>query len=658
MNLEYPIWLLGWIALPVLVLAAFLAEKFRKDPGAGFAAERLRGRLVRKDHPLPRWLAFGMLLAAIGALALALARPQGDGGVKTQTSEGRNVIIALDLSRSMRVGDVSPDRLGQAKVVIYELLESLGNDRVGLVGFAGGSYLYAPLTIDHEAVRETVEQMDENWVAKGGSDISAAIRMATTALKETGQRNNALVVISDGEEHEGDLDAIVAEAERSGVTIFAIGVGTEDGGFVPHPDFPGGLVDRNGQRVLSRLQPEILRKLATETGGRYILAGRGADIPGMIKAAVEGMDSFRIEGGQTRIAIEFYQWALLPGILFLMGAIVAGTRWRGLGRSGAAAAVLLFAASPGADADQLGRAREAFAERNYDKARDGFREIAEGKTELEDAAAFRLGEGRAAYEAGDFRGARAAYSGALLADDAAIVGEGHKGIGDTLFQQGWMGLSGSSYPGGEETPDLEVFEKLVREQLERMSGAEIPDGGESNEFVRLDAIIINWADAVKHYRSALDSAPDNGAARKNEGLTMRYLKKLREILAEEKDKAEEEMPERNEGSGQGSSPPQEGQSGEEGEPDEGQGQDGGGEGEKEEEAEGGGGEKGEGEGGEEKKPYDGDGKDGKEEKDEGVHPGETPEERAGRILSENADVERGPMASGAKRDLRPPDKDW
>ena len=330
MNLANPAWLLVWTAIPVIAVLAVLAGRFGKRPWDKFAAERLRGRLIRQDHPLPRWLALGLLLAAIGALAGTMARPQGDAGVKTEKTIGRNVMIALDLSRSMRVQDVKPDRLAQAKIVIYELLDTLDDDRVGLIGFAGTPFLSAPLTIDHSAVKETVEQIDEEWVSVGGSDLAAAIKLAIQTLKETGQKNNALVVISDGEEHEGDLDLMVKEAERAGVTIFAIGVGTEDGGFVPHPDFPGGLVDRDGNRILSRLQPDVMRKLSNATGGRYVIAGGGGDIPAMVESAIQGMDSFEMEGGQTRIVIEFFQWVLLPAILFLIASIIAGTRWRGL----------------------------------------------------------------------------------------------------------------------------------------------------------------------------------------------------------------------------------------------------------------------------------------------------------------------------------------
>ena len=652
MNLESPAWLLLWIAVPILAVCAVLSGRFMKAPWEAFAAERLRGRLIKRDHPLPRWMSLGMTLAAVAAMAFTLARPQGDAGTKTETTTGRNVMIALDLSRSMRVQDVKPDRLAQSKIVIYELMDALKNDRVGLIGFAGSPFLSAPLTIDHAAVRETVEQISEEWMPVGGSDISAAVKLATQTLKETCQKNNALIILSDGEENEGDLDAIIADAERSGVTIIAIGVGTEDGGFVPHPDFIGGLVDSSGNRILSRLQPDVLRKLAEGTGGRYVIAGRGSNIPGMVLAATEGIDSFEMDGGETRMVIEFFQWALFPAILFLAAAIIGGTRWKGL--AGAGAALLMFGTQ--AEADLAEDAGRAFSEERFDEARDAYRALAEEKGEGEKAARYRLGEGLAAYEAQDYRGARAAYSGALLAEDPKVAGKAHEGMGNTLFQLGWMGLSGSRYPAGEEVPDMTKFDELVREQLKRMEESELPESGETNEFIRLDSIILNWADAIRHYRSAQIKDPAAEGARRNERLATDYLIRLKELLEDEEEQTEQEITQIEQAQPQpGEGPPQEGEG--EGQPQEGQGE---GEGEPQEEGGDGEGEEpgDKGEGGE-NEPEKGDkGQEPDDNDSEGdVDPNETPEERARRILSENADLQKGPLTPG-RREFRDPDKDW
>lgn len=661
MNLATPAWLIVWIALPILAVGAVLLARFKGHPWEKLTAERLRGRLIRNDHPLPRWLALGLLLAAMAAFALALARPQGDAGVKTETTKGRNVMIALDLSRSMRVTDVNPDRLGQGKILGYEILESLNNDRVGLVGFAGTPYLFAPLTIDHGALKETIEQIDQQWVSMGGSDIAAAIKLATQTLKETGQKNNLLILISDGEEHDGDLDAIVAEAESAGVKIFAIGVGTEDGGFVPHEDYAGGfLVDESGSKVLSRLQADVLRKLATSTGGQYVVAGSGGDIPAMIELAVQGMDIFEMEAGETKVVIEFFQWAVLPGIFFLMAAIVAGTRWRRVSVAAVAGLGFLFAGD--LQARDLYDAKAAFYQGRYDEARDAYHSLAKEKTG-NDAAKLRLAEGLSAYEAEDLRGARSAYSGALLSSEDRVVSEAHEGLGNTLFQLGWIGLSGSQYPTGKAIPDMEKFDELVRDQLQKMGEENVPEKGDTNGFVRMEAIMVNWSDAVRHYRSATIKNPKDHKPRNNEEMTMAYLKRLAELLDEEKQQTEQEMQQQQE---QQQGEPQSGDGGgdQKEEPKEGKG---GGEekeeGKKEEDGKSpdskkpGGDEKGkDGKGGKDgEKPKES--KDGKKPDEKGANPNETPEDTARRLLKENSDIEKGPLTPG-RRGFRIPRKDW
>lgn len=656
MNLANPEWLLVWIALPILAISAILLDRYRGQPWEQLVALRLRGKLIRNHHPLPRWLSLGLIWAAMAVFVFALARPQGDAGVETKKAKGRNVMIALDLSRSMRVTDVNPDRLGQGKILIYEILAALKNDRVGLVGFAGTPYLFAPLTIDLGALHETVEQIDEQWVTTGGSDISSAIKLATETLKETGQKNNLLILISDGEKHDGDLDTIVAEAESAGVKIFTIGVGTEDGGFVPHKDYSDGfLVDESGSKVLSRLQADVLRKLATSTGGQYVVAGTGGDIPAMIELAVQGMDVFEMEAGQSRVVVEFFQWAVLPGILFLMAAIVAGTRWSRIAIPAAAGLMVLFADD--AQANALRDAKTAFFEGRYDQARDAYRFLAKEKTG-DDAAKMRLAEGLSAYEAGDLRGARSAYSGALLSSENLVSAKAHEGMGNTLFQLGWMGISGSRYPTGKAIPEMERFDQMVREQLQKMREEKVPEKGDTSGYLRMEAVMVNWSDAVRHYRAALvKNSKDNNSGR-NKETTLVYLRRLAELLDEEKKQTEQEMMRQQqqqdapfEGEGEGDKPKEgdssgEGDKGEKGDdekqPDS----------KKPDDKEKGENEKGEKDGDQPNDPTDDDSEDG-----DSANPGETPEDLARRKLKENSDVEKGSPFSG-RREFKTPDKDW
>ncbi len=659
MRFADPTWLVLLVLLPVLATTTLLVSRLRRNQWHAFVAARLRHTLLRHTSPLPRWLALAFLGASAAALIVALARPQGNATIRTEKSVGRNVLIALDLSRSMRVKDVKPDRLAQAKVVIYELLDALPNERIGLVGFAGSAHLFAPLTIDHGAVRETVEQMDENWVPLGGSNLSSAIRLAITTLKETGQKNNALILLSDGEKHEGAINPVIADAKKSGVYIFAIGVGTEDGGYVPSSDpSQPNVLDRKGKVVLSRLQPELLRKIASDTNGRYALAGGGTDIAKMVSLAAKDMDAFEMRGNEHRVAIEFYQWLVLPAILFLIAAIIAGTRWRGL-KPLATLAIALAVLPTGARAGEASAAAQELAAGHYQPARDAFRKLAETARFSERAARYRLGEGTAAYRARDFSAACGAFSAALLGHDSSVLAAAHFGIANSLFQLGWITLADSAYPSDpKQLPDITRFDALVQARLAQIRKTSAPEDADTPGVPPLESLIINWADSLKHDDSALIHDPNNQDLRHNRQTTLTYLKRLRELLEKEHEQTNEAIPQPQPGPDPGNpgdtsnsdedDPPKSGESDKPEAKD--PPKDGGGQGDK---------------GQQDKNPPSGDpgktepSKDGDPQAGDkpAPKPDETPEERARRILGENADLEKGPLRSG-RIEYNNPEQDW
>ncbi len=659
MDFAQPGWLALLLLIPFLGFGGLLASRLRKRQWTAFVAPRLRESLLKRRTALPRWLAFFFLLTASSALIIALARPRGDAGKRTEKTLGRNVMIALDISRSMRVGDVKPDRLSQAKVVIYELLEAMPNERIGFIGFAGTPYVYAPLTIDHSAVRETVEQIDERWAPLGGSDLASAVSLATETLKKTGQENNALVILSDGEKHDDNLDEMIAQAEKAGVYIIAIGVGTEEGGYVPNTDFPSGfMVDRTGRNVISQLQPDVMRKLAEETKGRFAVVGSGLDITAMVKSVVAGLDVFQLDGRERKISIEFYQWLVFPAVLFLVGAIIAGTRWRGI-----RAAILIggaFFTIPRADASEATSAMKALSEKRHEDAQAAYHRLADSTQSGETRARYRLGEATAAYRTGDFRSARTAFSQSILSAEKEVQASSHLGMGNSLFQLGWKGLSGEGYPSeAGSTPDLDRFATLVKEALAKAAEADGAEEGESDGYVKFASLITNWTDAVRHYDSTLSLIPSDIAARKNRWMTMSYLSRLRELLKKEEEETAQAMQQAQPGEG----PPDEGEGneGEKGKPDKkGKGKD-----KKKSGEEGGEGEEkkdGEGDSGDEEKDgkkSQGKKKDGEKKNNDknGDNPNESPQERAHRILKENADTEKGPLTPG-RREFRDAEKDW
>lgn len=636
------------MALPlILTVLAIVIARLRQSQWQAFAADRLRPILIKRRSPVVRWISFSLLLLACISLVIALTRPHEKAGTREEKILSRNVLIALDLSRSMRVQDMKPDRLSRAKIAIYELLEELPNERVGIIGFAGSAYVYAPLTVDHAAVRQTVEQIDENWATLGGSNLKDAVELAIDTLKKTGQKQNALVIFSDGEKHDGSLDDIASEAKLAGVNILAIGIGTENGDYVPNADFPGNrMVDENGQPVISRLQPEVLRNLAEATNGKYAAAGSGDDIASLVKNSIKDLDAFEMEGRQREVTIEYYQWFLLPAIAFLFASIIIGTRWRGVGK--AAAALAIFLMPDPSQADDAKDAARFLSENNFTAAAQTYRKLAKESPSSNLRSRYHLGEGIAFLRGGSFKSARSAFSKSLDADNPDVLAEAHLGMANSLFQLGWFELSGYAYPQDpKSSPDMAQFDQLVRTRLKILAAAK-----EDGEVEKIEALITNWTDAVRHCDSAISKMPANNAAINNRQMTITYLKRLRELLEEEKEKTEQNMPMPQPG-GESESQPDE----DDGDPDE---KKDGDQQNKDSKSPGDNGdekrEKKDGSNGKEPKPKDDPGKD-KNKGENPEDPNENPEKRARRILKDSADLEKGPLTPG-QVEFNPPAKDW
>jgi Ca-activated chloride channel family protein len=647
LNLAHPAWLFALTLPLVLAVLAVVIARLRRSQWQAFAADRLRPILIKRRSPITRWISFSLLLLACISLVIALTRPHEKAGTREEKILSRNVLIALDLSRSMRVQDVKPDRLSRAKIAIYELLEELPNERVGIIGFAGSSYVYAPLTVDHAAVRQTVEQIDENWATLGGSNLKEALELAIDTLKKTGQKQNALVIFSDGEKHDDSLDDIASEAKLAGVNILAIGIGTENGDYVPNADFPSNrMVDETGQPVISRLQPEVLRNLAEATNGKYAAAGSGDDIASLVKNSIKELDAIEMDGRQREIFIEYYQWFLLPAIAFLFATIIIGTRWRGVGK--VIAAIAIFLMPDPSQADDAKDAARFLSEKNFSAASQTYRKLAKETRSSNLRSRYHLGEGIASLRGGSFKSARSAFSKSLDANNPDVLAEAHLGMANSLFQLGWLELAESAYPQDlKSSPDMAQFDQLVRTRLKKLA-----DAKEDGEMEKIEVLITNWTDAVRHYDSAISNMPASNAAKNNRQMTITYLKRLRELLEEEKEKTEQNMPMPQPG-GEGESQPDEG----DGDPDEKQGgdqqnKDSKSPGEKGDEKR----EKKDGSNGKKPKPKDDPGKD-KDKGEKPEDPNETPEKRARRILKDSADLEKGPLTPG-QREFNTPAKDW
>jgi Ca-activated chloride channel family protein len=292
-------------------------------------ASRLREQMLRSvNFAKRRWKAilFGLGLCA---LCVALARPQF-GFVTTEVERASvDFLIALDLSRSMLAADVNgKTRLEAASAAITRLLKVLGGERVGLVGFAGEAFLAAPVTQDHASVRRNLDALGTESAAKAGSDIAAAIKLVQKTFEAGNFESRALVVVTDGEELQGDAVIAAREAARKGLTIFTVGVGSVAGARVPAKSESGVKFARNefGREVISRLNERMLRQLAASGNGSYEALGENGD--GLINIWQQGLKPLA-KGTRTRISKdrrELFQWPLALAVALFFAQMLINER--------------------------------------------------------------------------------------------------------------------------------------------------------------------------------------------------------------------------------------------------------------------------------------------------------------------------------------------
>ncbi|MFN7961121.1 MAG: VWA domain-containing protein [Thermoanaerobaculia bacterium] len=265
---------LGWLwLLPLLGLFFWLEQRSRRRALARLAAPRLLPHLAASVSVRRRRLKRGLVLVGLAALLLALAEPQLGYEWQEIHRQGVDLVVAFDVSRSMLAEDTgslsAASRLDRARREVTDLLRAAKGDRIGLVAFAGSAVLECPLTLDYGALESFLPVLDPDLLPLPGSDLGAALRTALSAFARSSPTSSrAIVLVTDGEDHEGQAQAAAEEARRAGVKVFALGLGEVKGAPLPEPT--GGFHrDAEGKMVLSRLDEASLRAIARRTGGAY-----------------------------------------------------------------------------------------------------------------------------------------------------------------------------------------------------------------------------------------------------------------------------------------------------------------------------------------------------------------------------------------------------
>jgi Ca-activated chloride channel family protein len=241
--------------------------------------------------------------------------------METVRRTGVDIILALDISYSMNTEDVTPSRLAKAKAEARGLIERLRGDRIGLVAFAGSAAVLCPLTLDYGAVSLFLDTVNPGTIADPGTSLAAAIRTANGAFIAQEKKYKVLIILTDGEDLEGQTDKAVEAAREGGVIIYTIGIGTQEGKPIPERDAKGDIVeyrkDPAGQVVISRLDERSLAEIATETAGRYYLSTTGEGELDQIYAEISGMEKKELESKLIQNFEDRFQYPLSLAVLCL-----------------------------------------------------------------------------------------------------------------------------------------------------------------------------------------------------------------------------------------------------------------------------------------------------------------------------------------------------
>ncbi len=270
LQLAQPIYLWLLTLIPVMILIYLVHLRMKQRALSRFGNTKVMEPLMPGVSKRRGWFKLILLCLAVFFFAVGLSRPQIGAGVREVKSRGVEVIIALDVSNSMLAQDFKPDRLERAKLAVSRLVDRLKDDRIGLIVFAGDAYVQLPVTADYISAKIFLSSISPNIVPKQGTAIGAAINLSIRSFTAESDRSRALIIITDGENHEDDPVSAATTAYEQGIIVHTIGIGSAEG--QPIPVDGSMLKDKDGNIVVTRLDENTLQKIAAEGNGSYTRA--------------------------------------------------------------------------------------------------------------------------------------------------------------------------------------------------------------------------------------------------------------------------------------------------------------------------------------------------------------------------------------------------
>lgn len=307
--------------LPLLVALLWYLGRKRIRLLQNFADKELHKTLFPTDSNLKRWTKFTLILLALTCLVFAAANPQVGTKMQEVKQTGIDVFIILDVSNSMMAEDIKPNRLEKAKYQISNLINKLRGDRIGLIIFAGQAYIQIPLTTDYSAANLFLSAVDVNSVPIQGTAIASAINLATASF-DTLSTQKVIIAITDGEDHEGDVQKAVENALSRDIKIYAIGLGSQAGVPIPIYNNRNQLVgfrkDREGNTVLTKLDEDVLKRIAIEGNGKYFRGTNYEDHLDKIYSELSELEQTEFGVKKVTDYEDRFYYLLIPALILLV----------------------------------------------------------------------------------------------------------------------------------------------------------------------------------------------------------------------------------------------------------------------------------------------------------------------------------------------------
>lgn len=476
-HLAQPSYLLLILLIPFLYLAYWLMRRIRKGRIARFGDPALVNRLAPLVSRRKGWLKLTLISFALLFFSIGMARPQLGAVLKKKEVKGAEIMIVLDVSNSMLAQDYSPNRLERAKLAISKLVDELQGDRIGLIIFAGQSFVQLPITSDYVSAKIFLNSITTGSVPVQGTAMGDAIRTAIRSFTTESGDSRAIILITDGENHEDDPVAAAKDAVEMGARVFCIGVGSPEGKPVPMED--GLLKDKDGNIVVTRLDEETLRNVAKAGDGIYVRAGNAEFGLNPIVDEIRNLEEKEFQSVVFEEYDEQYMYFLAIALIFiLIEFMISDTRngrslfGRGKGAVTLLLMIILFPAVMSAQNDRS-------------EVRAGNRE----------------------FKKGDYREAELDYKRALDVDSSSVTAKYN--LGNALYKS-------------ESYNEAELYFKGLGDTLKNLSPSKASDYFHNSGNLALKQ--KKYQEAVDAYKESLRLMPDNMETKSNLAYAQKMLK--------------------------------------------------------------------------------------------------------------------------------------